>query len=159
MLYSPVKCIFLQEGDAEENEKDKQDKDTGWLAGNDSDMWNPCEIHDKVKLIKRFIAVLENNQTPTQPSRGKREKHNVLYRYMNFMFNLIMPSRVSSYKPYFFTISFNDWQNLQWQLGSVWFLRTEWHHQEWSYIPTCFSNAHPVKTTGTHCWNFESRTI
>jgi hypothetical protein len=38
MLYSHVKCIFLPEGDAEEKDKDKQDKDTGSLGGNNSDM-------------------------------------------------------------------------------------------------------------------------
>ena len=26
-------------------------------------------------------------------------------------------------KPYFFTISFDDWQNLQWRLGLVWLWR------------------------------------
>jgi len=41
-------------------------------------------------------------QTPTQPSRGKREKHNVLYQYIDFVFNPVTPSHVSSYKPYFF---------------------------------------------------------
>ena len=28
-------------------------------------------------------------------------------------------------KPYFPTTSFDDWQNLQWRLGLVWFLRIE----------------------------------
>ena len=60
-------------------------------------------------------------------------------------------------KPYFFTLSFNDCQNLQWQLGRVWFLGTEGLSD---VIPkteiiinnyySCIENACHVKTKKTY---------
>ena len=45
-------------------------------------------------------------------------------RVDNFMFNPIYsPHHVFDPKPYFFTISFDDCQNLQWRLGLVWLWR------------------------------------
>ena len=41
------------------------------------------------------------------------------------MHNPITPSCASSNKPYFFTISFDNCQNLPFQLGLVWFLGTQ----------------------------------
>jgi hypothetical protein len=39
-----------------------------------------------------------------------------------------------SYKPYFFTISFDHWgQNLQWQLGLVWL----WHQKHVCGVGFC----------------------
>ena len=60
------------------------------------------------------------DQTPTQPSIGN-EKNAMCYT-SRLILCLIL-SRVSSYKPYFFTISFDDCQNLQWRFGLVWLWR------------------------------------
>jgi hypothetical protein len=42
---------------------------------------------------------------------------------IGFYFNNLLPHHVFHPKPYFFTVSFDDWQNMQWQLGLVWLWR------------------------------------
>jgi hypothetical protein len=53
-----------------------------------------------------------------------------------------------SYTPYFFTISFNDWQNLQWQLGLVWL----WYQKHvCSAKPQSREFLHTVRYTSCNC--------
>jgi hypothetical protein len=53
-----------------------------------------------------------------------------------------------SYKPYFFTIFFEDWQNLQWWLGLVWL----WHQKHiCGAKPWRREFLHTVRYTSCNC--------
>jgi hypothetical protein len=82
-----------------------------------------CTASLLYKILFFKFHILDEAQTPTQPSRGNEK--NMIFYTSTIIIDLIQPSHVSSYKPYFFTISFDDWQKLQWWLGLVWL----WHQK------------------------------
>jgi len=69
-------------------------------------------VCDRTYVLVGFV------QTPTQSLIGN-EKNTMCYM-SRIGFYILLPHHVFHPKSYFFTISFDDCQNLQWWLGFVW---------------------------------------
>ena len=99
-----------------------------------------CSIFKNIRTLGIFIS--ENpgrSKARLQPSRWQEMRKMICdIRVDNFMFNPIyFPITWLILNLIFFTLSFNDCQNLQWRLGCVWFLGMEKavqrHSKDWNY--------------------------